>query len=106
MFFRLTNFSIILFITTVINFITTYNAWQRRKIKGGLYFALGMMGITLWTLAAGLDYAAVPIPLKVFFAKLEATGYNIALSLLAVFSLVYAPMTCTAGCGVDSREVK
>jgi PAS domain S-box-containing protein len=36
-----------------------------------------------------LDYAAILIPLKVFFAKLEYTGYNSALSLLAIFSLFY-----------------
>ena len=46
-----------------------------------------MMGITLWTLAAGFDYAAIPIPLKVFFAKVEALGYNNVLSLLAVLYL-------------------
>ena len=89
MLFKLTNISIILFITTLLNFFTTYISWKRRKTKGGIYFALGMLGVTLWTLAAGLDYAAISIPLKVFFAKLEYTGYNSALSLLVTFSLSY-----------------
>jgi hypothetical protein len=56
----------------------------------GYYFALGMLGTTLWTLAAGLDYAAVPIDLKVLFAKLEYTGYNIGFVFFACFALCYA----------------
>jgi hypothetical protein len=58
--FELTNISIILFITTGINAIATYISWHRRNSKGGLYFAWGMVGVTLWTLASALDYAAVP----------------------------------------------
>ena len=86
---KLTNISVILFLTTLINFFTTAIAWRRRKNKGGDYFALGMLGVTVWTLAACFDYAAIPIPLKVFFAKLEYTGYNSALSLFSIFSLFY-----------------
>ena len=55
-----------------------------------MYFALGMMSVTLWTLAAALGYAAVPLQLKVLFAKFDAVGYNSALSLFVFFSLYYA----------------
>ncbi|HEX2696348.1 MAG TPA: histidine kinase N-terminal 7TM domain-containing protein, partial [Anaerolineales bacterium] len=57
---------------------------------GGPYFALGMLGVTLWTLAAGLDYAAIPIPTKVLFAKFETIGYNSAVALFTLFVLSYA----------------
>ncbi len=87
--FRITNISVILFITTVVNFYTTTIAWQRRKTKGGAYFAWGMAGVTLWTLASTLDYAAVPIPTKVFYAKIEALGSYSALALLTMFALSY-----------------
>jgi diguanylate cyclase (GGDEF)-like protein/PAS domain S-box-containing protein len=88
--FTLTNISVVLFATTAINLIATFISWQRRGTAGGRYFALGMAGITFWTLAASLDYAATPIPLKVFFAKLEYAGYNIAFASFGLFVLLYA----------------
>jgi len=88
--FKLTSISVILFITTIANFFAAYIGWQRRKTRSGLYFALGMLGISFWTLAGGFDYAAVSIPLKVFFAKLEYTSYNTAFVFLALFVLAYA----------------
>ncbi len=87
--FKLTTISFLLFITTFINFITTYISWQRRKAKGGLYFALGMLAITFWTLMTGLDYSATVIGYKVLFAKFETLGYNSALVLLTIFALNY-----------------
>ena len=80
----------ILVITGLINSFTTYVSWQRRKARGGLYIVLAMLGITFWMLAVGLDYAAIPIPLKVFFEKLEYTFYNSTITLLALFALTYA----------------
>jgi diguanylate cyclase (GGDEF)-like protein/PAS domain S-box-containing protein len=88
--FTLTNISVVLFATTAINLIATFISWQRRGTAGGRYFALGMAGVTFWTLAASLDYAAIPIPLKVFFAELEYTGYNIAFASFGLFALCYA----------------
>ncbi len=89
--FQLTNnLSAILLITTLLNSFTTYISWQRRKNKGGLYIALAMLGIAFWTLSAGVNYAAVPIPLKVFFAKLEYSFYTTTFTFLAMFALAYA----------------
>ena len=90
MIFKLTNISVDLLITTFVNLFTTTVSWPRRKTKFGSYFVWGMVGITCWTLASALDYASVPIPLKVFFAKWEYTGYNFALVLFAMFAVVYA----------------
>jgi PAS domain S-box-containing protein len=88
--FKLTGISIIIFIATSLNIFTAYTSWQRRKTKGGIYFALAMLSLTLWTLAAGLDYAAISIPAKVFFAQLEYLGYHSALVLLAMYTISYA----------------
>ncbi len=49
-----------------------------------------MLALTLWTLASALDYAAVPIVVKVFFAKGESVFYNFALVLFLAFGLSYA----------------
>ncbi|HAV77008.1 MAG TPA: hypothetical protein DCX53_06605 [Anaerolineae bacterium] len=88
--FELTNISVILFVTTAINSFAAYISWKRKRTRSGFYFALGMVAVTFWTLAGGFDYAAVQIPVKVFFAKLEYAGYNMALLFFALFVLSYA----------------
>lgn len=88
--FQLTYITVILFLTTLLNLVTTIISWQRRRTKVGNYFAWGMVSITLWTLFATLGYAATTIPLKLFFAKLEYFGNQSALALFAMTALSYA----------------
>jgi diguanylate cyclase (GGDEF)-like protein/PAS domain S-box-containing protein len=88
--FKFTIIAVILFITTAINVIATVISWRRANTKFSFYFAVGMTGITFWTLVSGLDYAAVPISLKVFFTKWEYVGYHIALVYFLMFILSYA----------------
>jgi PAS domain S-box-containing protein len=88
--FEIIPIAVALFITTLVNLTVFIVSWNRRKTKGGLYFSLGMLGITIWTLAAGLGYAAVPLELKILFAKIDAVGYNSALSLFVFFAIYYA----------------
>lgn len=88
--FELTPIVAALAVTTAVNCIAAFVSWKRRRARYGLYFALGMTAITLWTLAAALDYAAVPLGLKIFFAKIEAAGYHSAFALFAVFAMYYA----------------
>lgn len=88
--FKFTVIAVTLFITTAVNFIATVVSWYRLKGKRGYYFAIGMTGVTFWTLVSGLDYAAVSIPWKVFFAQWEYIGYHIALVFFLMFILSYA----------------
>ncbi len=88
--FTLTSISALIFLATMVNTFTAYVAWQRRKTRGGIYFALAMIALALWSMASGLDYAATSVPLKIFFAKLEYATYFPALSLMAAFSITYA----------------
>lgn len=90
--FQLTQISVVLFLTTLLNLVTTKISWQRRHVKGGAYFAWGMIAVTLWTLFAGLGYAAATIPLKLFFAKLEYLVTQPALALFAITALSYADL--------------
>jgi diguanylate cyclase (GGDEF)-like protein/PAS domain S-box-containing protein len=87
--FKLTLIAGILFVTTAINFAGFYVSWQRRKARGGQSFAMGMLALTVWTLAAGLDYASVPMAMKIFFAQIEYTGSSAAIACFAVFVLIY-----------------
>jgi hypothetical protein len=80
----------VLFFTTLVNLFVLVVSWQRKKVRSGLYFSLGMLAITGWTIAATFDYAAVPIPLKVFFSKLEYVCYNSALVFMALFAFSFA----------------
>lgn len=88
--FKLTPIAVTLAITTLINLLVTFTAWRRRRSRTGLYFALGMMGLTFWTLMAGLGYAAVPLRLKILFAKFDSVGYNSALVLLLLCAMYFA----------------
>jgi PAS domain S-box-containing protein len=88
--FTITYISVVIFIATLFNIFSAIVAWQRRKLKGGMYFALAMFALTFWTLFAALDYAAVPLSLKIFFAKLESIGYGSAFPLMTAFCMVYA----------------
>lgn len=85
---EITFISVILLITTAINTIVSLIGLKRRDTKTGLYFALGMTSITLWTLAAALGYMAVPLDLKILFAKFDAFGYNCAI-ILFFFTVLY-----------------
>lgn len=87
--FKLTNISLVLFITAILNTLTFVATWQRRRSKGGYYFAFGMLSLTLWVLVSALDYAATSIPLKVFFAKFETLFYNSAIVLLFTYFFIY-----------------
>lgn len=88
--FRLSFIVIALSITTVINGIVTFISWERRRTRYGLYFALGMTGVTLWTFAATFDYAVNLLDLKILFSKIEAVGYHAAFAFFAVFSIHFA----------------
>lgn len=88
--FKLTPIAVVLFVTTAVNLIAFTVIWQRRRAKWGGYFALGMLGVTFWTLVSALDYAAIPLSLKIFFAKIEPIGYLSALAFFALFALSYA----------------
>jgi len=88
--FQLTPIVLLLFVATLINSIVTVISWRRRKTRVGTYFTYGMLGLTLWTLASAFDYAAVPIPLKVFFATVEAWGYLFAHPMFTLFAISFA----------------
>lgn len=86
--FELNLVSAVILITTVINAVVSIIGWIRQDTKTGLYFFLGMTSITFWTLSAGLGYMAVPLDLKILFAKFDAVGYNFAV-ILFFFTLLY-----------------
>jgi diguanylate cyclase (GGDEF)-like protein/PAS domain S-box-containing protein len=63
-------------------------AWRRRQGRSGYYFAMMSTFQIFWMAMVTLGYAAGSIPLKVFFATMDAWGYVPAMSflLLSAFS--------------------
>ncbi len=94
--FEFTSISVILFITTMINVVVTYIAWIRRRTPLGIWFAPGMIFVTLWTLAVGLGYAATSLQLKILFAKIDSVGYNTAIILFFFVSMYHAGLSWLA----------
>ena len=88
--FKFTVIAAVLSIATAINVIAMAISWYRAKAQFGFYFAGGVTCHALWTLASALDYAAVSIPLKIFFAKWEYSFYNPAHAFFLLFLLSYA----------------
>ncbi len=88
--FKLTNIAVIIFAAFVVNLIVFIISWRRRNSKSGLYFAWGMLGVTIWTFFGALDYAAVSLSLKIVFSKIAALGYLSAIPLFAVNSIYFA----------------
>ncbi len=86
---RLTPIALVAFITTALNCLVFYLSWRRQRSASARYFTWGTLALTWWTLMVAFDYAAVPIPLKIFFAKLEYLGSGLALVCFARFALLY-----------------
>jgi diguanylate cyclase (GGDEF)-like protein/PAS domain S-box-containing protein len=88
--FQLTSIATIVFFTTAINAVATVAVFKRVKTNTSLFFALGMLSLTWWTFFVGLGYAAVPLELKILFAKLDAAGYQSALLFMLLGALYFA----------------
>lgn len=110
--FTFTDIAALLGIVTAINVIASVISWRRAKTRIGIYFALGITCLTLWTFILMLDYAAVPIPLKVFFAKWEYIFTHGVFAFNLLFLLAYGGHTELAeskhlraglviGCGIN-----
>jgi len=88
--FTPTPISLVIAVSALVSVFTAFASWQRRQTRGGMYFAMAMVAMSVYVIAAGLDYAAVTTPLKILFAKVEALDYNDALAFLAAFTFFYA----------------
>ena len=88
--FKFTVIAATLFITTSLNIVSAAISWRRVKSRIGFYFAMGMTGVTFWTLASGLDYAAVSISSKIYFAKWEYVFYHMALVFFLMFIISFS----------------
>ena len=88
--FIITPIVIAVLVSTAVNILVTVVSWKRRKTRYGLYFALGMTGVTFWTLMSAFDYAVTSLNWKIIFATLEGWGYMSAHPFYAMFAMSFA----------------
>lgn len=87
---QLNIYSAIYFLTAVVSAALAAYAWRRRPVPGAAQFCLLMAAGSEWALAAGLESAAVGVPAKVFWSKVEYLGSNSSPVLFLLFALAYS----------------
>ena len=90
MHWQFTIYAAILGISTLIAASVAVFAWHRRAVPGGATLAVLMLAATIYAGLSALEVAAVGIPAKVFWAKLQYLGSMTCPPLLLVFALDYA----------------
>lgn len=87
--FILTPYVVICVVTSAIAAFVGWAAWQRRAMPGATSLALLMLAVTEWSLGAAFELAAVGIPAKVFWSKLEYFGTLTAPVFFLAFAIEY-----------------
>ena len=71
---QFTSYSVFNFLTAGLTAVVAVVAWQRRHVAGGFPLFWLMTAVSFWMFTAGLEAAAVPIPDKIFWAKIQYLG--------------------------------
>ncbi|MEI7987900.1 MAG: histidine kinase N-terminal 7TM domain-containing protein, partial [Chloroflexota bacterium] len=69
--------------------VVAFFAWKRRKIAGGLPLALLMLAVSIWSIANGLENAAVGFAMKLLCGKIAYLGIALAPFMFLLFSLAF-----------------
>ncbi len=84
-----TPYIVVLLLTGLISVIVAYFAWRLRSKPGGLPTCFLMLAAAEWSFALALESAAVGIPHKVFWSKVEYIGINSIPVPLLMFALEF-----------------
>ncbi len=76
-------------LTAVISAAMAFIAWRRRSTPGGLPVALLMLSVAEWSLTGALEAAAIGVPVKVLWSKVEYLGIVSTPVLFLIFALQY-----------------
>ena len=87
--FDLTHYSILSAISALLALGVALTALLRKKAPGSGYLALLMFSVAEWSAMASVEYAAIGIPAKVFWAKLEYLGVLSTPVFFLLFALEY-----------------
>ena len=78
--------SLVLLTTSALSLVVAFSLFRRRLIPGAFALASAMLAAAEWSLVAGLEAAAVPIDMKIFFSTLEYVGTGSASICLLLFA--------------------
>lgn len=87
--YQITSYAAAQLVTGLVALIVAVHIWRRRDSRGGWPLLLLFAAIFEWALAAGLEAAAVPQELKVFWSKMAYFGTQSSAPLLLLFALNY-----------------
>jgi len=83
-------YTVVYFLTAAVSAGASAYAWRRRTVPGATRLAWLMAAGAEWALAAGFEAAAVGVPAKVFWSKVEYLGFNSSPVLFLLFALEYS----------------
>jgi PAS domain S-box-containing protein len=87
---QFTTYAAILGLSTIIAASVVVHLWQRRALHGGATLSLLMLAVTIFAGTSSLEAAALGVPAKVFWSKVQYLGSMTCPPLLLVFALDYA----------------
>jgi PAS domain S-box-containing protein len=90
MFWQFNAYIVVYFLTAAVSAGVAAYAWHRRTVPGAAHLAWLMAAGAEWALAAGFEAAAVGVPAKVFWSKVEYLGFNSSPVLFLLFALAYS----------------
>ena len=90
MHWQFTPYAAALLISAGFSAAVAFAAWRRREAAGGLPLALLMAAVAEWSLAFALEAAAVGVPAKVFWGKIQYLGVTSFPIFLLTFALEFA----------------
>jgi diguanylate cyclase (GGDEF)-like protein/PAS domain S-box-containing protein len=86
----LTSYIIALIFTAAFVGVIAFAAWRQRSMPGGISLVLLLVAIVEWVFGTAIELAAVTIPAKIFWAKVEYFGTVSAPLLYFIFALTYS----------------
>ena len=89
MLYQLTAYTIAQLLTGFVAVAVAVIVWKRRASRGGWLLFLLFIAIAEWALCNGLEAAAVPQELKIFWSKVAYLGAQTSPVILVLFALQY-----------------
>ena len=89
MLYKLTAYTIAQLLTGFVAVVVSIIIWKRRNSRGGWPLFLLFVAVAEWALCNGLEAAAVPQELKIFWSKVAYLGAQTSPVLLVLFALQY-----------------
>jgi PAS domain-containing protein len=90
MHWHVTTYAIALIASAGVSGVLAFFVWRWRAARGGTPLFFFLVAVTEWTLATALEAAAVGIPAKIFWSKVEYVGVVSAPVFILAFALEYA----------------